>query len=49
MAFLGDEIMTKTVSALALAFLAVMALTAADKAQEVPRITAEATLYPSEN
>src|SRR6516162_10846923 len=43
MAFLGDEIMTKTVSVLALAFLAVVALTVADKAQENPRITAEAT------
>ena len=35
--------MTKTVSVLALAFLTVVALTAADKAQEGPRITAEAT------
>ena len=35
--------MTKTVSVLALAFLAVVALTVADKAQENPRITAEAT------
>ena len=35
--------MTKTVSVLALAFLAVVVLTAADKAQEGPRITAEAT------
>jgi hypothetical protein len=43
MVFLGDEIMTKTVSVSALAFLAVMALTAAEKAQEDPRITAEAT------
>ena len=42
MVFLGDEIMTKTVSVLALAFLAVVALTVADKAQENPRITAEA-------
>ena len=41
--FRGDEIMTKTISALPLAFLAVMALTAAEKAQEDPRITAEAT------
>jgi len=43
MAFLGDEIMTKTVSVLALAFLAIVALAVADKAQEDPRITAEAT------
>ena len=35
--------MTKTVSALALAFLVVVALTVAGKAQENPRITAEAT------
>ena len=34
--------MTKTVSVLAVAFLAVVALTVADKAQENPRITAEA-------
>ena len=43
MVFLGNEIMTKTVSVLALAFLAVVALTVADKAQENSRITAEAT------
>src|SRR5215469_4017479 len=43
MAFLWDEIMTKTVSVLALAFLAVVALTVPDNAQEGPRITAEAT------
>jgi hypothetical protein len=35
--------MTKTLSVLALALLAVVALTVADKAQENPRITAEAT------
>src|SRR5258708_10197421 len=38
-----DEIMTKTLSVLALALLAVVALTVADKAQENPRITSEAT------
>src|SRR5215469_8946536 len=43
MVFLGDEIMTKTVSVLAVAFLAVVALTVADKAQENPSITDEAT------
>jgi hypothetical protein len=42
MVFLGDDIMAKTVSVLAVAFLAVAALTVADKAQENPRITAEA-------
>ena len=35
--------MTKTVSVLALAFLAIVALAVADKAQEDPRITAQAT------
>jgi hypothetical protein len=35
--------MTKTLSVLALALLAVVALTVADKAQVKPRITAEAT------
>jgi hypothetical protein len=35
--------MTKTLSVLALALLAVVALTVADKAQENPRIAAEAT------
>jgi len=43
MLFLGDEIMTKTVSVLAVAFLAVVALTVAHKAQEKPSITDEAT------
>src|SRR5215469_12173152 len=43
MAFLWDEIMTKTVSVLALAFLAIVALAVADKAQEDPRITAQST------
>ena len=43
MVFLGDEIMTKTVSVLAVAFLAVVALTVADKAQENPSIIDEAT------
>jgi hypothetical protein len=43
MMFLENETMTKTISVLALAFLAVVALTVADKAQENSTMTAEAT------